>query len=114
MRWLHRAALLLLVVGCLAKGVVIAKAAQLYGTTPQLPVLSLTLQELDKTADTRDEGGTISAGTCVSATHIGPLSHSAGINVPLRQAVRVPLHPPYPAPHGLKAQPPIRPPRLPA
>ncbi len=119
MRWLHLAALLLLVLGCLAKGVVTAKAAYLYGAGLELGTVSLVLQEKtlhekSESSDPRTGSGKTPPSACVSAAHIGPLASCIGIAVPLREAAHVHFQPPYSTPHGLSAQPLDRPPRLPA
>lgn len=112
-RWLHLVALTLLVLGCLAKGVVVAKAAYLQGMASERAI-ALVQPVSDAPSDTYGERGKGSKATCVSATHLAPLSCCESLVATLREAAIIHILPLYPEPPGWSAQPPDRPPRRPA
>lgn len=112
-RWVHLAALLLLVLGCLAKGVIVAKAAYLQGRASERAI-ALLLSAGEGISESGDEHGKGSPATCVSASHIAPLSWYESVPANLRETAVTHILPHYPVPPGWSGQPLDRPPRLPA
>lgn len=110
-RWLHLVALSLLVLGCLTKGVVVAKAAYLQGMASERAI-ALLQPAGEGASEPGDERGKGSPATCVSATHLAPLSAYTAVVATLRETALIHSLPLYLVPPGRGGQPPDRPPRL--
>ncbi len=110
---MHLVALLLLVFGCLAKGMIVAKAAYLQGMASERAI-ALLQPAGEASSEPGDERSKGSPATCVSATHLAPLSAYTAVTATLRETALIHTLPLYLVPPGRAGQPPDRPPRLPA
>lgn len=112
-RWLHLVALVLLVLGCLAKGMIVAKAAYLQGMASER-AMALSQPAGVSASDPGDKHPKGSPALCVSAGHLAPLAACPIPSATLRETALIHILPLYPVLSGREGQPPDRPPRLPA